>query len=58
MILRRKEAIILSSFFKFFSLSEEARKTEIENALAELSLEIEEVAVETSNYHARKYIEY
>ena len=58
MILRRKEAIILSSFFKFLSLSEEARKTEIENALAELSLELDEVSEEISNYRARKYIEH
>ncbi|EHQ29020.1 CPCC family cysteine-rich protein [Mucilaginibacter paludis] len=58
MILRRKEAIILSSFFKFFSLSEDARMAEIENALAEFSLEIEDVSAEISNYRARKHIEH
>ncbi|HWZ03852.1 MAG TPA: CPCC family cysteine-rich protein [Mucilaginibacter sp.] len=58
MILRRKEAITLSSFFKFFNLSIEERKTKIEDALAELSLEVDDVAPEVSNYYARKYIEY
>ncbi|MDB4921283.1 CPCC family cysteine-rich protein [Mucilaginibacter sp.] len=58
MILQRKEAITLSSFFKFLGHSEEERKTEIENALTEISLEPGDVAPEIANYHARKSIEY
>jgi len=58
MILRRKEAIILSSFFKLLNLSEEERKTQVENSLAEIELEIEDVTPEVGNYHARKSIEY
>ncbi|WP_448702788.1 CPCC family cysteine-rich protein [Mucilaginibacter sp. AW1-3] len=58
MILRRKEAIILSSFYKFLNLSPEERAAKIENALAEKSLETGDVAPEVSNYYARKYIEY
>jgi hypothetical protein len=58
MVLRRKEAITLSSFLSFFNLSSEERKTKIEDALAEVSLEMDDVAPEVSNYYARKSIEY
>jgi Cysteine-rich CPCC len=58
MILRRKEAIILSSFYRFLNLTLEEREFQIEDTLAEISLEISDVAPEVSNYYVRKSIEY
>jgi hypothetical protein len=55
MILLRSEAVTLASFLKYFSFSLDERKTKIEDAIAELSLD--DVSLEMSNYYARKYIE-
>jgi len=56
MILLRKEAVILSSFLKFFILSLEERKAKTENALAEI--ESDNVTEEDSNRYLRKYLEH
>jgi hypothetical protein len=55
MILIRKEAVALASFFKFFNYSSNERKIKIENAIAEQSLD--NLSIEKKNYYGRKFIE-
>lgn len=56
MILKRTEAVALSSFIAFINLSAASLKIVTEYALAELGLE--SANEEIGNYHTRKYIEY